>query len=1013
MDGSTLPETAVDAVERAFPATSFPALCESVAEFGYVALRDLVEQLVEQRSSDVDAAEKNVLVIDVSQRERHRLLRLLTLFRWLRQHHATLRRAQLCVTEADWLANRFERAGADVLWSMHQQLRAGPLFAAPLDVPAAATVATTGSYDRLPLVLHVAKSSAALELQDQAIRILGNRTYLLLREAASSMHVQLHFSPRYDKRTNRASVTVSDRNMPGWSATVGLGPVSVAASLPSLPADTSAQSDWEWIVWKVSLERATAYATLAAHVVQTRYLAACRKRQVTDLAGKTRFFLASLVSCLSVELYEPLRVASLAASVETLMGSFSSQTLDGREVQPARRPQSTIRLRRLKPPHAHFQVLYWPSTTKPPIAEQYVQMENCWWHAINVQCVHLGVPSISEWLWDPSHRLQVLLHGYIRVGHRPPLPAGVSVDMAPLETGDGVALVAQVRRARASALLRAIASGLPPVIQTSAVHPCLLRLQLPGDDHLAILVQVREQDGMVSMRLQADDLFLGIRNMGGFMDPSLPAWLDTETWPVWLPVSDQRERILGRFDVLQQHALGDQIRMLRELWSWHPYPVYLMPGKNRLQLAVKLSSGSYFVPVGNILAALTAQRATVDQGSCWMRAVARAVDILRRFDYLTSAMREKGMLAAEEAIHAISWSEAMLLAHGQIARLKTLIRLSEYKSLSIQNSWLDLEPAGPDRSPWSVELDIPAGLFDCCTDSTAIDGESSAGQILVALPPTRNGDSEATEASAAEPIMTLGSERIQSMEPLQRCRMHLHYPHATASWVQHLAWDLTRASRLAALLQDSNLSRARIRRTGNFFHLERLTPARLLVRLGDTAKLVITYRCHIRPLGYIVAFRKIRGSLEFATRLMEEVLNAQPCYTVLYGLLERTLPLALAAEAAFHGRQVRFRFLSALRLRIVLVDRDDSSRTEVARNHVMELDAKESSGFVRIVDIGAQKSAVSSSIPVAPLPGWHQVRPLRSKTTESVTNSQSIRVPLGELERVLVALASTSSTATG
>jgi hypothetical protein len=37
---------------------------------------------------------------------------------------------------------------------------------------------------------------------------------------------------------------------------------------------------------------------------------------------------------------------------------------------------------------------------------------------------------------------------------------------------------------------------------------------------------------------------------------------------------------------------------------------------------------------------------------------------------------------------------------------------------------------------------------------------------------------------------------------------------------------------------------------------------------------------------------------------------------VLYGLLERTLPLALAAAAAFHGLAARYRFLSALRLRV-------------------------------------------------------------------------------------------------
>ncbi|KAF6001330.1 hypothetical protein F1559_003291 [Cyanidiococcus yangmingshanensis] len=760
LSGTEAPVPTVDTVEAAFPAVSFPSLCESVAEFGYVALRDLVEQLVEQRSDDVDAAEKNVLVIDVSQRERHRLLRLLTLFRWLRGSYTTLRQAQVCVIEADWLANRFERTGADVLWSMHQQLRAGPLFAAAMDVPAAATVAATGTYDRLPLVLHLAKSSAIPQLRHQAIRILGTRTCLLLREAASTMHVQLQFSPCNETEASRAFVAVSDRNMRGWRAVVGLRPVSPSMSLPPLQATSMKQAEWDWVVSKVTLDGDAANAPLAASVVQGRYVNICRKKQVVEFAEKTRYFLGCLVSCLSVELCEPLRVVSLASSIETLVKDQSDAASNGFQGRATVGTPSTIRVRRLGPHHAHFQVLYWPTSSKPSVALDLVQAENRWWHAISVQCTHLEVPPTPEWLWDPNYRLQGPLHGYVRIGHQPPLPTDASVDMAHIETGDGVGLLVQVRRARAHALLRTIASELPLSIRKQLMYPCSLDLRLPGAGDLTVHVQVEEQDGVVCVRVGADDVLTSIRNVGGYVDPLVPGWLRIETWPAWLPISEQRQRILIRLEALQRHALSDQVRVLADLCSWYPHPVYLMPGANRLELAVKLSSGSYFVPIGHVLAALAGHREESVQGSRWTRIVAYTVDALRRVEYLTSLMRESGVLDEDRTPDIIPWSTAVALIRGRAERLIIPLRMRTYEGLTIHHSWLHIEAACPDRSPWSVELEIATDLFDSCTDSTAIDGESSAGRIVVESTRAPRGIEEPTPVPSA----IVGSPKATSVD---------------------------------------------------------------------------------------------------------------------------------------------------------------------------------------------------------------------------------------------------------
>jgi len=1004
MSSSAAPAGSDEAVDGAFPGVSFLALCESVAEFGYVALRDLVEFLTERRPNETDAAANNVLIIETSQRERHRLLRLLTLCRWLHHNFATMRTAQRCVVTAEWLANRYERAGADVLWSLYQQTRSEPLFASALDIHAAATVSTTSSYDRLPLVLHRLRTGNVQALAAPAIQVLGCRTYLLLRTASATMHVRLRFHRDFERNNRQALVRISDQSMPGWEALVGLRPQRMTVALPTWSANAPQSTDWDWFIWKLTLDQGTAYAALAARILEERYQLLCRKQQLSDMLSKTRYFIGCLVSCISVELYEPLRIASLAKSVEVLSNTNSRQKASPLGGTATSSTSATIRVQRLDASPGRFRILYWPSAVKPPNADAFVMAENRWWYGITLQCTHLTVPPTPEWLWDPSLRLQVPLYGYVRVEHQPPLPVHKCIPHEVCSEGDGVALVAAARRARSTALLQALVSERSIFGVVHHLHPTVVRLVPRGDSGIALRLQVHEPDGLVALSIDGGSVLEQIRNLRSFMEPALPAWLRPETWPVWLPIPEQRRRVHSRLEALYHAALHDQVWVVAQLHKQVPFLVYLLPEATRSQLALKLTSGSYFVPVHRVLAALLEHDTADTVRAQSIRIMAYVVDTLRRLEFLTTTLLEQGVLANTVAIDSTTWSGALALVRGHVDRLSVPVSLKSLDVLEIQASWLHLEVASLKRSPWSLEVDIAPDLFDCCLDTSAVDGEYLDVRMIVTESPV---SSPGAGSSAEVPAQAQRSATVA--DPERRRHLVLQYPQATAAYVQRSRWDLTRAAKMAMLLRDSSLQRMPIRRTGSFSRLERLCPARFLVRLGTEVQLVITYRCDTQPHGYMVAFRHSRSAPEFAIRIVEQVLNAQPCYTVLYGLLERTLPLALAAAAAFHGLAARYRFLSALRLRVAFVAGNASSRSASTAHYVLELDAKEGNGLVRITDVGAQAARSSGAAPVAPLPHWRHVSDTWTQRTGTSSDDSSFRVPLGELEQVLRMLLPTST----
>jgi hypothetical protein len=508
----------------------------------------------------------------------------------------------------------------------------------------------------------------------------------------------------------------------------------------------------------------------------------------------------------------------------------------------------------------------------------------------------------------------------------------------------------------------------------------------------------------VALSIAGGSVLEQIRNLRSFMEPALPAWLRPETWPVWLPIPEQRRRVHSRLEALYHAALHDQVWVVAQLHKQVPFLVYLLPEATRSQLALKLTSGSYFVPVHRVLAALLEHDTAETVRAKSIRIMAYVVDTLRRLEFLTTTLLEQGVLANTVAIDSTTWSGALALVRGHVDRLSVPVSLKSLDVLEIQASWLHLEVASLKRSPWSLEVDIAPDLFDCCLDTSAVDGEYLDVRMIVTESPV---SSPGAGSSAQVPAQAQRSATVA--DPERRRHLVLQYPQATAAYVQRSRWDLTRAAKMAMLLRDSSLQRMPIRRTGSFSRLERLCPARFLVRLGTEVQLVITYRCDTQPHGYMVAFRHSRSAPEFAIRIVEQVLNAQPCYTVLYGLLERTLPLALAAAAAFHGLAARYRFLSALRLRVAFVAGNASSRPASTAHYVLELDAKEGNGLVRITDVGAQAARSSGAAPVAPLPHWRHVSDTWTQRTGTSSDDSSFRVPLGELEQVLRMLLPTST----
>ncbi|KAK4537914.1 hypothetical protein CDCA_CDCA15G3939 [Cyanidium caldarium] len=919
------PPFSAEVVERAFPSVSLGALVEAVAEWGYAALRDKVELLSDVRTA-VGAAEdavRNAVVVEYALEQRHRLVRLLVLVRWWQQRCQQLVRAQQAVLAAERCASAYEAHGADVLWAAHTQLpiaEAAPVCA--WDVPAAVAVLTECGYERVPRALFVggARPDAAVEAAaPNLLARLGRR--LLEQTLRAYPFVPVRHAGAMDVEHLPAAVDVVDASAEHWRASLMVVPSTEDAEpLAALPY---LGTHWHWRVVRVRAVGVTdAMARALRQQVDERAWAAQQSvkngGQWGALAERTRRLLTVLLQELTVRVVQPALLQRLHQHAQQLArllyrsegGASTSPSLLQSEIRPEPARSDTA-LRSLC-------IRYWPGRGDPGGRHSHF--------SARLVCVPPVLPADDDAEPRLSGVLQQELHGLLKAVHEPPLPGYVPLPVGTAADADDLGrFLRDVCRLRAQAFLHALRAhlSLPCQVTEGEYGPELLVHPAAA---VASRVCVCLLDGSVWCEGE------GVVCVGHVSEP--------------LSQHVQRVMECGRRDL--PAAAETSLRAFGERLQITGYRVTLPPGVTSMADAVvSLSSPHSRLSLAVLYRTWLGVR--TERPTATLAALCRALDLSMRIEFVLRSLASLQLLQGDLP-RLPSTMECWQMANGTSdenrAMLSVPLSLPSLGTLRPSKSTLAVVLGDRRQSPWHVELCIPRDLFDAAAEAAHTDATDD------------DDDDDRLEAGRTHLFADSGTE--------DRMRLRWEYAQATEAAVQQMAQDAQRAAAISRLLYTMNGEELAVR-TGRFYRIERVTPARLVVRVvDDHVHLVVGYRTAPGERGYVVALQPGGRALDSLAQLAEEALDAQPSFNVLYGVLERSCPMVVAAERALGPHEGKFRLVTALRLRAAF----RAGTATAPQPHALEIDAKTERGNARVTDlaaaVGAQAAAVASSYAAIP-----------------------------------------------
>ena len=948
-----------EVVERAFPSVSLGALVEAVAEWGYTALRDKVELLSDVRTAAgaVEDVARNAVVVEYALEQRHRLVRLLVLVRWWQRRRQQLVRAQRAVLAAERCASAYETHGADVLWAAHTQLpiaEAAPVGA--WDVPAAVAVLTECGYERVPRALFVggARPDAAVEaVVPDLLARLGRR--LLEQTLRAYPFVPLRHAGAWDVEHLPGAVDVVDASAEHWRASLMLVPstedAEPLAALPYLGAH------WHWRVVRVrAVGVADAMARALRQRVDERAWAAQQSQktggQWSTLTERTQQLLTVLLQELTVRVVQPALLQRLHQHAQQLArllyrsegGASTSPSLLQSEIRPEpTRGDAALR---------SLCIRYWPGRADPGGRHSHF--------SARLVCVPPVLPADADAEPRLSRVLQQELHGLLKVVHEPPLPGYVPlpVGAAAADADDLGRFLQDVCRLRAQAFLQALRAHLPlPCQVTEGEHGPELLVQPAAAVALRVCVCLLdgsawcEGEGVVCVGHVSEPLSQHVQRVMECGRRGLPAAAETSL-----------------------RAFGERLQIAG-------YRATLPPAATSMADAVvPLSSPHSRLPLAVLHR--TWLRVCTERPTATLAALCRALDLSMRIEFVLRSLASLQLLQGDLP-RLPSTMECWQVANGtsdeRRAMLSVPLSLRSLETLRPSESALAVALGDRGQSPWHVELCIPRGLFDVAAEVAHTDDDDD--------------DDDRLEAGRTHLFADSDTEN--------RMRLRWEYAQATEAAVQQMTRDAQRAAAISRLLYTMNGEELAVR-TGRFYRIERVTPARLVVRVvDDHVHLVVGYRTAPGERGYVVALQPGGRVLDSLAQLAEEALDAQPSFNVLYGVLERSCPMVVAAERALGPHEGKFRLVTALRLRAAF----RAGTTTAPQAHALEIDAKSERGNARVTDlaatVGAQAAAAAASS-YAAIPAFAvAVR----ETPGARGTHGSASVPLDQLESFLHRLA--------